>query len=262
MPRLLPAICALGAVLALCIAGPSVYADTLYEQVHGIDNALEFDNKQPLLDLQSRAEKGDVDAEATLGAFYRWTQPRFGYRDDAKSSVWLQRAAEHGDREAMAELGNGFYSRSTPDWASAAPWWQKAAEKGDAWSQSRLAECYFCGRGVKKDSKLALEWGRAAAEQGESGGFKTLSKLYAAGRGVRKDIVAAQVWCQLSVDYRVIEASSRAAYQGWLYCHKNFRVPEAAEKDVGDRTLKWEKTHKPPKWMDGNSAVDNAAANK
>jgi predicted RNase H-like HicB family nuclease len=77
-------------------------------------------------------------------------------------------AAEKGDAEAQASLGFMYFEgkRIPQDYAEAVRWYRMAAERGNAIGQASLGDMYKQGRGVAQDYAEAARWYRKAAEQG------------------------------------------------------------------------------------------------
>jgi len=80
----------------------------------------------------------------------------------------VQQAAERGDADAQFSLGfrydNGL---GVPqDAAQAVVWYRKAAEQGHAMAQYCLGVVYTKGEGVVQDYKLAYVWNSVAAANG------------------------------------------------------------------------------------------------
>ena len=72
--------------------------------------------------------------------------------------------------------------------------YRKAAEQGDAKAQFNLGDCYYFGKGIKKDYNEAVQWFRKAAEQGHASAQFILGHCYDAGDGVSKDTAKAIEW--------------------------------------------------------------------
>ncbi|VGO17204.1 Secretory immunoglobulin A-binding protein EsiB [Pontiella desulfatans] len=80
----------------------------------------------------------------------------------------LQQKAERGDAEAQCSLGSLYYEGSgvLQSYEDAAKWYQLSATQGNAEAQFLLGLCYSLGSGVPKSKELAGEWWHKAAEQG------------------------------------------------------------------------------------------------
>src|SRR5215469_147851 len=68
------------------------------------------------------------------------------------------------------------------------------AEAGDAKAQFELAQAFWEGTGIPKDSAKGLEWLRKSASQGYAGAEVTLGVLYQNGVQVPKDPHEAAKW--------------------------------------------------------------------
>ena len=80
----------------------------------------------------------------------------------------LKAWAEKGDAEAQASLGVMYAKGETipQDFSEALRWYRKAAEQGYAIAQYNLGGMYEKGQGVAQDNAEALKWIRKSAEQG------------------------------------------------------------------------------------------------
>jgi len=196
-------------------------------------SAVEALDELELARIRSEAERGDAEAQFTLGLVLA-RRDGVKHGDWAEAVKWYRLAAEQGYAAAQHEMGVlcavGAGMRKEPE--AAAGWYRKAAEQGYSMSQFELAHCYGCGFGVPKDMqesfkwcKLAaeqgnagaqaqlgtmymvegnvdasLEWTRKAAENGDAIGQYNLAKMYVQGRGVAKDENAASKWLRLSAE--------------------------------------------------------------
>jgi TPR repeat protein len=187
-----------------------------------------------LSELQSRADKGEADAQLQLGMRYakgdgvtkdlskafKWhrkaaeqglarAQLVLGMdyaagagvkADQTEAFNWVQRAAKQELAEAELELGR-FYSagNGVKEWpVEAAKWYRKAAEQGLAGAEFALGNCYFEGSGVTKNVAEGLNWIREAAEQGYAAAQNKLGHCYMKGEGVAKDNLQAYIWLNLA----------------------------------------------------------------
>ena len=186
--------------------------------------------------LENAAEQDDVAAQVQLGKLY---YAGAGVRTDfVTAEHWLQKAADHGSREAefllavmnagnngkrgqeaeevireRAESGDreaqfcfGLMLETKYDKAvESVVWYRKAADQGDARAQRALGAACATGRGAKQDYEQAAEWFRKAAEQGDFAAQRNLGYLYLHGEGVEKDNAEARKWLE------------KAAAQGDVY---------------------------------------------
>ena len=187
-----------------------------------------------LREFRPLAERGDAEAQYTLGLMYRKGQGVA--QDDADAVKWYRKAAEQGDAEAQHNLGFmygeglgvpkdyaeavGWYRKAAEqgfasaqavlgvlyavgrvvrqDYAEAVKWYRKAAEQGDAESQHNLGFMYERGLGVTQDDAKAVKWYRKAAEQGHAASQAGLGFMYALGEGVPQDFVKAYMWLKIA----------------------------------------------------------------
>lgn len=150
--------------------------------------------KARLRETHNLAEKGDPEAEFTLGNMYG--AGRGVAKDYAAALHWYRAAAEKGD--AKAEYGVGYmYDTGTgvqQDFSAAMNWYQKAADQNDRRAQCAVAAMYYDGRGVKRDWSTAASWYRRAAENGLPRAQYDLGYMYYYGQGLKQDRAAAKRW--------------------------------------------------------------------
>ena len=95
------------------------------------------------LDIYQKAQKGDIVAMCVVGDDYFWG----GHNWDGYNSI-------------------------------ACDWLLPAAKSGDAFSQFRLYQLFYEGKGVKKDIKVALQWLNKAANQNYTSAIFELGLWY------------------------------------------------------------------------------------
>jgi TPR repeat protein len=121
---------------------------------------------------------------------------------DESTTIFVEAKAkaEKGDAEAQCTLGWCYDDGiGVPqDYAKAVKWYQKAAEQGNAEAQYQLGLFYGCGQGVSQDHAEAAKWYRRAAEQGDARAQFELGGYYAIGQGVPQNDVEAYIWWSLS----------------------------------------------------------------
>lgn len=142
--------------------------------------------------LKVRAEKGSVVAKYYLAIIYRdgWGVPKNSDRaielfeqlalggdvdsmwnlaemlPKNKSDKWYRKAANLGDRDAQARLGERYYKGTEgllQDYSKALKFTSKAAMNGSTLAQELLAEMYSRGVGVKANEVMAYAWNNVAA---------------------------------------------------------------------------------------------------
>jgi len=160
------------------------------------------------------AERGNVEAEATLGFMYRFA---LGVpRDYAKAAGWLKKPAEQGIALAQAELGFIYLSgEGVPiDYTEAMVWLRKAVSQNNAQAEFYLGEVYATGKGVEKDYGQAVAWFAKAAAQDDSNAETKLGDMYYGGLGVSKDYAKALEWFTKAAEQGDVDAQ---AFAGYMY---------------------------------------------
>lgn len=179
------------AVLALLVLASGAWAQST-----------EATKPQSIDALRAQADKGDAQAQATLGFYFEYGL--FVPKDCSQALFWYRKAAEQGWPGAQMRLGAQYLGGSrtggpieacvSKDLAEGAAWYRKAAEQGYANAQCDLGWLYETGSGVPKDYRLAAFWYRKAAEQGDADSQFHLGVLYYNGQGVMQDYVQSAVW--------------------------------------------------------------------
>lgn len=162
----------------------------------GKDAYLANDFKRAYEILRPLAERGNPDAQITLGIMFDYGQGVA--KDDAQATEWYRKAAMQGMPAVQHNLGVKYFEGIgiDKDYAEAARWWRMAAKLGFAESQYSLGEMYAYGIGAPKQEDEAAGWYRLAAEQGHALAQYRLGVLYAAGRGVELDHAQAYRWLE------------------------------------------------------------------
>jgi TPR repeat protein len=179
----------------LCVLG---YAVVIYGFVVRPNQTVCF--AQDLPALRTKAEQGDVNAQAELGKLYSGGQGVTSNRSEALK--WLRMAAEKGDAEAQFGLGSLYQigRKEDRDYAEAAKWFRKAADQGIPGAQNDLGVLYKFGRGVKQDDAEAAGWWRKAADKDggqDANAAFNLGLAYLRGRGVTQSYVEATFWLSI-----------------------------------------------------------------
>ena len=108
----------------------------------------------------------------------------------------LQASAENGDAEAMAELGECYYFGKgvKRDGSKAFMWLSKAADADCAKAFLCLGACYEYGSGTPQDLTKAFEAYSKGAELGDISSMYTLAGCWKNGIGTVKDMEKAVYW--------------------------------------------------------------------
>ena len=168
--------------------------------------------------LESRAQKGNVDAMMDVGRYYATGEGID--KDMEKAFEWFLKAAKLGDTRGQYAVYeayvNGYGVEKNP---TQAKYWLdlynkamrkqarkhavvynkkllKNAQKGDARSQFLLAGCYYNGDGVLQDFNETYYWSMKAAQQNYPEGITAVGQLYYNGQGVVQSYQEAVKWFQ------------------------------------------------------------------
>ena len=153
--------------------------------------------------FQDRAEAGDAEAQAWLGALHAngaGVEPSL-----PTAFAWYLRAAEQGHVQAatnvgaMLAMGQGV----ARDRLAGLGWLEKAAAAGDTMACYNVATLLAKGDGVPQDNPRAAALYRQAAETGHYPSQARLGHIYAVGLGVEKDRVAAFAWLSLAAQHGI-----------------------------------------------------------
>lgn len=157
----------------------------------------------PTAKSESTAKKdGEVlfDQEAYQADEYKTGRMAFLFGQyDIAMKYWLP-LAENGYAKAQATLGWMYHTGKgvKADSKLALEWYRKAADQNHTIALNNIGVFYEQGIGVRKDLGIAAKWYREAAEWGYSYAQYNLGLLYKEGRGVKKDMKEAQFWLQIA----------------------------------------------------------------
>ncbi|WP_433268349.1 hypothetical protein ACQPZF_04025 [Actinosynnema sp. CS-041913] len=124
--------------------------------------------------LRATAHGGDADAMVELALLLAEDLTGDEGEDDLQDEVehWLALAARSGHARGVAEFGS-FLWHVRQDDDAALPWLRQAAEAGEVDAMAVLGDVYdFLG-----DTGLAKRWYRAAADLGDEGAADNLAAL-------------------------------------------------------------------------------------
>lgn len=113
-------------------------------------------------------------------------------KDEKQAFTYYQNAADHGDAEAQAKLGDCYncYNSATgigKDPEKAFSYYQKASQQNCVRAYTELGLCYECGLGTRKDQTRAFGWYQKAANQDDFLGYYHLGHCYLYGVGTAKN---------------------------------------------------------------------------
>jgi TPR repeat protein len=112
----------------------------------------------------------------------------------------LKSKAESGDVEAQAQLASAYFQGSEVEAnpALALRWATKPAEQDDLFCVQMVAMIHFQGKGVKRDLPEASKWFAKAAVLGDANAAFTVGLMNDEGQGIPKNAVEAFAWYQVS----------------------------------------------------------------
>lgn len=91
-------------------------------------------------------------------------------------------------------IEDGIAASDRGDYQLAFKLWEPLAMAGDPVAQFLLAELYFAGDGVEKNTETAISWFLKSAEQGDLDAQRTLGFIYLKGDGAEKNETLAAQW--------------------------------------------------------------------
>ena len=173
--------------------------------MYGSGRGVEQDYEKAAQWYEKAVDAGCGWALRNLAFLYMYT-----VHDDEKAEKYLTMAAETGDSDMMAKLGD-FYSdfeeTGRRDYVRAVEWYTKSAEADppSAYGTFQLGQSYNYGYGVQTDFKKAFELFNRAVEIWKAQDstdeiyaytVRQIADMYASGRGVTKDLEQAEVYYQ------------------------------------------------------------------
>lgn len=185
----------------------------LYE-IFYVGEYVEENDKEAFKWIKMAAQQGNAEAECSIAHAYEFGT---GVEADYEEAVkWYEKAAEQGYKEAIRELGFAYRTGDLhlcPSDEKSFYYYMEAAKQGDAFSQTRIADFYMEGEGVRKNQKEAEKWYRKAfisymteAMEGDLYSQEQIAELYMEGKGVEKDEQEAAKWYKKVLDYYTEEA--------------------------------------------------------
>ena len=175
---------------------------------------VEENDKEAFKWIKMAAQQGNAEAECSIAHAYEFGT---GVEADYEEAVkWYEKAAEQGCKEAIRELGFAYRTGDLhlcPSDEKSFYYYMEAAKQGDAFSQTRIADFYMEGEGVRKNQKEAEKWYRKAfisymteAMEGDIYSQEQIAELYMEGKGVARDEQESAKWYKKVLDYYTEEA--------------------------------------------------------
>jgi TPR repeat protein len=188
----------LAALLVSVLGAPwdATLADELYaESLASLQKENMTDELPDLAETMLAANNGDMLAQSKLGFMYLmgW---RGVVRNETLALLWLERAAEAGEVDAMHNLAGVLMERNNGvvD-EGAAMWFKRAAEAGNVESMVLMGRMLEFGKGaIERDVRESFAWYMRAAATGHGGAQTQVGLSFMTGKGVAEDNVAAAKW--------------------------------------------------------------------
>ncbi|MCP4035379.1 MAG: sel1 repeat family protein [bacterium] len=146
------------------------------------------------------ANAGDLEGMYSLGRLYELG--REVDRDLLEAARQYRRAAERGHAEAQFALGLllvGALPDAPRDEGKSFVWFQEAAQQGHPTAAYFLGMSYESGVGTRASSERAFDWYRRAASFGSAGATNAIARMYASGVGLQRNLPNAHAWNQVAV---------------------------------------------------------------
>jgi TPR repeat protein len=154
------------------------------------------DYGQSMLWLRRAADQGNSNAMAFIGAFYITGQD--GLKADQGEAVrWLRKASDLGNSTAMYSLGMALeHGPGTPaDKAEAMRWFIRSAQLGSVDAMTMSGIRYISGvNGQGPNYVEAIHWFQTAADKGDAAAMFMVADLYRYGLGAPTDYAEAMRW--------------------------------------------------------------------
>lgn len=193
--------------------------------LHSDEN--EFNTGESLSDLIDLADKGNADAQFTVGKiFYDGERVNADYD---RAFMWFRKAALKGHAEAMYYIGRCYNQGFGVDYdfAKGDEYYRKSAELGYPRALTEMANLVLMKDSKSpKNIKESYEWAKKAAGAGDPGGFWILSIHYGMGGAVKKDLD------------KMRELQEKAANHGYIFACEHLATEAHRANNVEDE-LHW-----------------------
>lgn len=171
------------------------------------------DDQSAIKIMQPLADRGDVNAQLFLGKLYEHYQGRTVYDSNTSAPSNITESIK---------------------------WFRKAAEQGNAEAQAQLGQFHYHGLGVPREFTEAAKWFRNAADQGNSLAESYLGGMYARGEGVKQDYAEAYFWSSLAVINSKIQQLKKVRDQSAA------QITAEEKSAIDKRVEEWMKAHPTP----------------
>lgn len=162
--------------------------DRVYTSIEELQKAIDAQNQEPDVEMMKRIA-------------YTYILGNVVEQNLEESNVWLRKAAEMNDSEALCHLGGAYLHGSgvEQDDVMAVNLYKKAIlVDGNADALLDLGLAYIYGNGVPRNDDHAASLMLRAARQGNAAAQNNMGYLCREGRGVKRDMKQALIWYGLS----------------------------------------------------------------
>lgn len=145
------------------------------EEAEELYNAGKVDEARPV--FQKLADEGDPKALYALAFLYYYGK---GVPEDKSKGLYLWKKAA-AKKQADAAMTVGFlysFSKNKKEQKEGFNYTKQAAEAGLPIAMGNLANCYYYGKGTRKDKRLAKEWYQKASDLGMDTSTMQLGVIY------------------------------------------------------------------------------------
>ena len=151
--------------------------------------------------LLESADKNNIEAKKETGLIL--CSGKYQNRIDYKAAMkYFREAAAYNNKRAMKLVADMYYNGYgvEKDSHEAFIWNKKAADLGDAEATFYIFQMYLKGEGVDQDLKKAIEYCEEAAEKGVTEAMNIIGIFYYQGTGVEVDKQKAKEWITKAID--------------------------------------------------------------
>lgn len=164
---------------------------------------VEEDPVQAFFWYNESAQKGNDVGMNNLAYCYK---DGYGVEQDVEAAAeWFKKAAETGCDNSMLELGK-YYQETLFDLEKAKMWLLKAIDLGNTDAMNMLGNVFANSNYPCYDTRKAFEWYEKAANANCLDGMWNLACAYSNGTGCELDMEKAEEWLKKAADARQTEA--------------------------------------------------------
>ena len=182
-------------IFSFCLFFTSINAEIIFAKTKKISPRSKIYWSLSIEDLESKAKKGDPNAQNTLAI--RFFNGDGVSKDFKKALKFWHKAANQDQVHAQYYLGLIYYyglERTKIDYVKALFWYKKAANRNDHEAQKNIGWMYYNGKGVNKDYLKSFRWYLKSANQGNVIAMLNIASSYFFGTGVERSYREALNW--------------------------------------------------------------------